>query len=108
MTAGKILASFIIGSVAAVNVYVIPADCSAAVPEASQISEPVSPGDDFTQEIRAEHEIHEQILQELRSKYPDPADNIQLNEEMRQERNRHDNRMREIHNQYYSEAFPKE
>ena len=66
------------------------------------------PGDEFTQEIRKEHDLHEQNVQTIRNKYPDPEEINLLNEEMKTERNRHVQRMREIHRQYYNSNFAQE
>ena len=61
-----------------------------------------SPGDEFTKEIKREHDLHEQNVQALRDEYPNPDDIYLLNEEMKKERNRHEQRMRDIHRQYYN------
>ena len=101
MTARK-TAGIVLGGLLAINfscVFISPVSAQEIEYRAENA---FSPGDEFTREIKKEHDLHEQNVQALRDEYPDPDDIYLLDAEMKKERNRHAQRMREIHRQYYN------
>ncbi len=101
MTARK-TAAIVLGGLLAINfscVFISPVSAQEIEYRAENA---FSPGDEFTREIKKEHDLHGRNDQALRDEYSDPDDIYLLDAEMKKERNRHAQRMREIHRQYYN------